>query len=403
MKRKKNIYWFLQIDKTENIRFCQKYKCSESISLKKNKTIIDKLVDYDIERLCWIGNEVLDYPDFIEILKYAKKKKFTCELLFNDKIDCETKNFDDIVKYIDNVTISIDDYNKDVNTILRKNNNYFEDIMELLLYFITKHKEPNILTMASSVNINDCKYLKDIIAKFQIGTWKLMQFMPIFLDKDTDTKELALSRINFKHYLNSSELFDTRIKCYCEITQYDISRYYNIILPNGDIAATNGEESILIGNMLYDDIKTIQNKFKYRKKYIIPKKEDEKVRVFIAHNNKKIVKNIISSIKELKYVEIIGTADNGEETIEKILITKPEFVFINYDFEDIDGFTIMQEISKKLNIESPVYNFFAKNISDDELMRLLKKCKLNLWVNEDYTCEQYKELLKEYKQFRDGR
>ena len=78
-------------------------------------------------------------------------------------------------------------------------------------------------------------------------------------------------------------------------------------------------------------------------------------------------------------------------------------MFINYDFEDIDGFTIMQEISKKLNIESPVYNFFAKNISDDELMRLLKKCKLNLWVNEDYTCEQYKELLKEYKQFRDGR
>ena len=43
MKKEKTICWLLKIDKTQDIKFCKKYKNTNELSIVENKTIIDKL------------------------------------------------------------------------------------------------------------------------------------------------------------------------------------------------------------------------------------------------------------------------------------------------------------------------------------------------------------------------
>lgn len=74
MKKEKTICWILKIAKTQDIRFCKKYKNTNELSLAENKIIIDKLTNEGINKICWIGDEALYYPTFIELLKYANKK-----------------------------------------------------------------------------------------------------------------------------------------------------------------------------------------------------------------------------------------------------------------------------------------------------------------------------------------
>ncbi len=48
-----------------------------------------------------------------------------------------------------------------------------------------------------------------------------------------------------------------------------------------------------------------------------------KIRTLIAHNDENVTNNIINTMKNLDYVEVVGTANNGKETYKsKLIITR---------------------------------------------------------------------------------
>ena len=44
-----------------------------------------------------------------------------------------------------------------------------------------------------------------------------------------------------------------------------------------------------------------------------------KIRTLIAHNDMNITNNILKSVENLEYVDIVGTAKDGQETFNKII------------------------------------------------------------------------------------
>lgn len=125
-----------------------------------------------------------------------------------------------------------------------------------------------------------------------------------------------------------------------------------------------------------------------------------KIRTFVAHNNEEIKNSIVKSISELGYVEIVGTASDGIETYNKIVELKPEVVFSEYNFNNMNGLDLMRKTKERLKDSFPNFNTLGE-IPDSELMEAIKITdnKLNSCVNEPYP-RRAKDILKAYKEYK---
>ena len=125
----------------------------------------------------------------------------------------------------------------------------------------------------------------------------------------------------------------------------------------------------------------------------------EKIETLIAHNDFNIRNNILQTINHLDYVEVIGTANNAEETYSKIINLKPDIVFAEY--RKTDSISIIRKSKEKLDNSVPVFNFIinGKNIEDNELKEAIHVLgnKMNSLVSEPIN-DVVIYILKEYKE-----
>lgn len=127
----------------------------------------------------------------------------------------------------------------------------------------------------------------------------------------------------------------------------------------------------------------------------------KKIRTLIAHNDDVIKNEIVSSIKDLEFVEVIGTAKCGTETYEKIINLKPEMVFTEYNFDNMNGLEIMKKSKEKLDKNNvPVFNLIVDNINENELQDAVKIMgnKLNALVRRPYK-ERSISIIKDYVEY----
>ncbi len=402
MIKEKKICWFLKINNTQDVRFCQKYKNTNELNLEDNKKIIDRLYKEDTKEICWIGDEAISYPNFIELVKYSKERNIRNKILFNNISNCKIEAIMKIVKYVDYITVTLDSIEEEVNEKLGKGKEYYKEICKYIK-LLQDQVHINILTMINSQNAIEQKKIEEELLKFRIDSWIILGFMPILLDRQADVESLKVSKINCKFYYTLPYMLFNRLKHFYTLTEYTIARKYSIILPNGDIAVTNENESFVIGNILKDTKERIEKNYNNKRRYLIPKQREQKIRIFIANSNEEIINEVINELTTLKYVEIIGTSKTGKKTIERILEMKPEIAFLQYDFEDILGYNIILELIQKLQLETPVFHLFSDIIPDKELHDLIRKdfCKINAWIPNRHYKERIVDIIETYKKYRD--
>lgn len=73
----------------------------------------------------------------------------------------------------------------------------------------------------------------------------------------------------------------------------------------------------------------------------------EKIKTLIAIDNADLRNEIVNKIKELEYIDIIGTAGDGIETYNKIVNLKPEIVFAQYNLENMSGYDHYKKFKRK--------------------------------------------------------
>lgn len=406
MIKEKKVCWLLKINNTKNIRFCQKYTNTNELKLADNKKIIDKLYKENTKEICWIGDEAISYPNFIELVKYSKERNIRNKVLFNNISNCKIEEIKKFIKYIDNITLTLDSIEEKVNEKLGKRKEDYINVCKFLNLF-ENNIDIDILTMINSQNVMEQEKIENELVKFKIDSWIILGFMPILLDIQAEVERLNVSKTNCKYYYRSFcsalGLLSDRIKHFYKLTEYTISRKYNIILPNGDIAVINDKDSLIIGNILKDTKEKVDKNYNNKKKYLIPKQSEQKIRILIANSDEKIINKVINETTTLKYIEVVGISKTGKETMEKIITSKPDIVFLQYDFEDLLGYNIILETTQKLNLESPVFTILSNTVPDNELYEFVRNdyCKLNALIPNNYYEGCFIDIVKIHKQFRD--
>ena len=128
-----------------------------------------------------------------------------------------------------------------------------------------------------------------------------------------------------------------------------------------------------------------------------------KIRTLIAHSDENVTKRIVNNMKNLDFVEIVGTASNGQETYNKTIELKPEVVFAKIDMEKMNSIEMLKKSKENLKENVPIFNLItSQNVSEDyieEAYKIIGK-NLNCFVREpvknqeiDYIMESYKEYM----------
>ena len=128
-----------------------------------------------------------------------------------------------------------------------------------------------------------------------------------------------------------------------------------------------------------------------------------KIRTLIAHNDMNITNNILKSVENLEYVDIVGTAKDGQETFNKIIELKPEMIFTKYNMENMNGFEIVKSSKEKLENNIPIFNMIIdNNIRADEIDKMYEVIgnKLNSLITEPIN-DEIVNTINDYKELKD--
>lgn len=126
-----------------------------------------------------------------------------------------------------------------------------------------------------------------------------------------------------------------------------------------------------------------------------------KIRTLIAHDDLSITNNIVNTMKELDYVEVVGTSKDEQETYNKIISLQPEMVFVKFDIETMNVIKIAQMSKEKLENKLPIFNFITTNITQEQLKEATDVIgkKLSSLVAEP-TKDRIINIMQDYKEYR---
>lgn len=386
---KKKVCWKITTACNQGCKYCFGFNNIPNLPFENNQLVLEHLIASGINHITWTGGEAVLYPRVNELMKESKNRGLHNKLVTNGIYISKNDNeyVEDILNTLDEINLSIDSIENDINLALGKENNHLEIIKNLLDKTKDRDIKVRINTVVSKLNVNKLEELGEFLNNYKIEKWKFLKFMPVREKAMENEKLFEVSEAELEQSIHSLKTFENIEKVeYKKQSEFEKSI---VILPNADIVQTQNGKDHYFGNMLS------QEAFDFNKIYF-----PNKIRTFIAHNNLGIQQTIIDSIKKLPYVEIIGTATDGIDTYNKIVELEPELVFSKYNFDNMSGLELVSKTKEKLQDRFPVFNTIGE-IPDNELMQILNITgdKLNADVTEPYA-ESANEIIEAYKEYK---
>lgn len=386
---KKKVCWKITTACNQGCKYCFGFNNIPNLPFENNQLVLEHLIASGINHITWTGGEAVLYPRVNELMKESKNRGLHNKLVTNGIYLSKNDNeyVEDILNTLDEINLSIDSIENDINLALGKENNHLEIIKNLLEKTKNKDIKVRINTVVSKLNVNKLEELGEFLNNYKIEKWKFLKFMPVREKAMENEKLFEVSEAELEQSVHSLKTFENIEKVeYKKQSEFEKSI---VILPNADIVQTQNGKDHYFGNMLSQEV------FDFNKIYF-----PNKIRTFIAHNNLGIQQTIIDSIKKLPYVEIIGTATDGIDTYNKIVELEPELVFSKYNFDNMSGLELVSKTKEKLQERFPVFNTIGE-IPDNELMQILNITgdKLNADVTEPYA-ESASEIIEAYKEYK---
>lgn len=169
--------WNITHKCNRNCKYCFREEKMNDLSLEENIKILYKLIEEGVKKITWSGGEPTEYEGIYELLKLAKENNIYNKFITN------TSNFNNessynIIKYIDEITFSIDFVDDNMNKEFGRGKNYFLHIQKVIDY-VTKNFPDcifsvNTVVMKANINLLDDIYKE--ISAFKLKKWKLIQF-----------------------------------------------------------------------------------------------------------------------------------------------------------------------------------------------------------------------------------